>query len=241
MFVIYCHINKVNNKKYIGFTNDIKRRWRRGGSEYKSAVRFYEAIQKNGWDNFEHIVLESDLDENTARQREKYYIALYETNKPDKGYNIDKGGHGGKIYNVHPRNMLGKSQTDFQKENQSQLMNDKSFNPMKNGSCVWGVTHNHPKGMKGKRHTKEHNELLSRKMKEKKINCKSVVVTYPNGTIETYNSTQEAQQIGLSKPVILKIIRSQKPYVIKVINQYTENIKHLDGIKISYLDNTEIT
>ena len=241
MFVIYCHTNKINNKKYIGMTNDLKRRWRREGSEYKSATRFYEAILKYGWLNFDHDILESDLDENTARERERFYIALYETNNPDKGYNTDKGGLGGKIYATHPRNMLGKSRTDFQKENQSRLMCDKSFNPMQNGSCVWGVTHIHPRGMTGKKHSTEHNELISQKMKEKKINCKSVKVSYPDGKIEIYDSTQDAQKIGLSKPFILKIIRSQKPYEIKVINQYTEKVKHLVGITIAYLDNTEIT
>ena len=49
---------------------------------------------------------------------EKYYIELYQSNDKSKGYNIARGGNGGKVYVTHPRNMLGKSQTIFQKENQ---------------------------------------------------------------------------------------------------------------------------
>ena len=136
--------------------------------------------------------------------------------------------------------MLGKNQTIFQKENQRALMSNKKFNPMKNGSCVWDITHPHPKGMEGKHHTAKHNHELSKKMKDKTINYKHVKVIYPDGREETYTSIGEAQVIGVSKPVILKIIRSGKPYKIKVVNQYTNKIKHLEGICIKYVDNTEV-
>jgi hypothetical protein len=112
---------------------------------------------------------------------------------------------------------------------------------MKNGACIWGITHDHPKGMLGKHHTKAHNESISKKLIDKNINCKPVKVIYPDGKVEIYRSTGDAEKIGLTKPVILKIIRSNKPYTIKVINQYTNKIKHLSGIRIEYLDNTEIT
>ncbi|HFM5558661.1 TPA: GIY-YIG nuclease family protein, partial [Enterococcus faecium] len=34
-YIIYKHLNKINGKIYIGVTNDIGRRWRSGGIEYK--------------------------------------------------------------------------------------------------------------------------------------------------------------------------------------------------------------
>lgn len=241
MYCVYLHLNIINNKKYIGVTNDTKRRWRQNGIEYKNSPHFYEAIKKYGFDSFEHIILEDNLTECEAFKREIYYISYYDSTNKSKGYNIAPGGNGGKVYKVHPRNMLGKSQTDYQKENQTKLMLDKSFNPMKNGGCVWGVTHNHPRGMLGKHHSKAHNESISKKLIDKNVNCKPVKVIYPDGKIEIYRSTGDAEKIGLTKPVILKIIRSNKPYTIKVINQYTNKIKHLSGIRIEYLDNTEIT
>ena len=241
MYYVYAHKNLINDKIYIGVTNDIKRRWRQNGVEYKSCKHFYEAIKKYGFDSFEHIVLEDNLTEAQAFEREIYYIGLYRSNNKKYGYNISAGGNGGKVYVDHPRNMLGKSQTIFQKENQARLMNDDTFNPMKNGSCIWGVTHSHPRGMMGKRHSTEHNAKISAKMREKKVNCKSVKVIYPDGFTEVYSSMTDAQKIGLTKPVILKLVRSGKPYEIKVVNQHTDKVKRLVGIRVEYVDNTEIT
>ena len=241
MYCVYKHQNLINGKVYIGVTNDIARRWRQNGIEYKSCKSFYNAILKYGFDSFDHTVLETNLSEKQAFEREIYYIKLFRSDDKRKGYNISPGGNGGKVYKNHPRNMLGKSQTGYQKDNQSRLMKETSFNPMKNGGCVWGITHDHPKGMSGKHHTKEHNERISNKMRELRVNCKPLKIVYPDGREEIYNSTGEAQKIGLTKPILLKIIRSGKPYEIRVINQYTEKIKHLAGIRIEYLDNTEIT
>lgn len=240
MYYIYVHTNNFNGKKYIGMTNNIKRRWRQKGSEYKGCKVFFQAIKKYGFDNFTHEVIEKTENFNKACKLEQYYIALYDTTDNKKGYNTAPGGNGGKVYKKHPRNMLGKHQTKYQKEHQKEFMSDTKNNPMLNGSCKWGVTHEHPRGMKGKHHTEEHNRAISDKMKGK-VNNKPIKVTYPTGEVKVFNRTQDAEVIGLTKPVILKIIRSKKPYKITVKNQYTEKVKHLDGITIAYLEDTEIT
>lgn len=241
MYVVYCHTNLINGKKYIGMTNNVKRRWRSTGAEYKTSKCFYNAILKYGWDNFKHEIIVDKLTEIQAQKLEKYYIKLYTTCDNTKGYNISEGGNGGRVYREHPRNMLGKSQTDYQKEHQREFMLDKNNNPMSNGSCEWGITHEHPRGMKGKNHTPEHNKMISNKMKQKGINCKPVIITFPSGETKTFRSMGEAQIIGLTKPVLLKILRSKKPYEIKTVNQHTEKIKHLIGITVTYLENTEVT
>lgn len=240
MYYVYMHRNKFNNKVYIGVTNDIKRRWRSNGVEYRSSISFYGAILKYGFDAFEHLILQETDDEKQAFELEKRYINEYESNSKKKGYNISAGGNGGKIYKNHPRNMLGKHQTDFQKENQSRLMSDSDFNPMKNGAVKWGVTHKHPRGMMGKHHSEEHNQLVSEKLKGR-VHNKPIRVIFPDGEIKIFQTMKDAEAIGLCKPVILKILRSKKPYEVKVVNQYTERVKHLAGIVIEYLENTEIT
>ena len=53
---------------------------------------FFNAIQKYGWDNFEHIILEEGLTEEEAVEKEKYYIALWHTNDDNYGYNLTAGG-----------------------------------------------------------------------------------------------------------------------------------------------------
>ena len=92
-FYIYCHINKINNKKYIGQTcQKPKKRWNYGRG-YINCPRFYSAIQHYGWDNFEHLILESGLTFEEADIKEKYYISLYQTQNPEKGYNMTSGGN----------------------------------------------------------------------------------------------------------------------------------------------------
>lgn len=84
-YVVYKHTCKMNGKVYIGITNDIKRRWRYNGIEYKphgsenpTGRPFWNAICKYGWDNFTHEIIETELSFEEACEREKYYISLYE-------------------------------------------------------------------------------------------------------------------------------------------------------------------
>jgi len=58
----------------------------------------YNAIQKYGWENVEHILLEEGLTAEMAAEREKYYIALYKTNEKEYGYNLTYGGEGNTRY-----------------------------------------------------------------------------------------------------------------------------------------------
>lgn len=85
---VYKHICKITNKVYIGQTNNISTRWK--PSAYKNCTKFYNAIQKYGWDNFDHIILESNLTLQEANEKEAYYIELY--NSINDGYNLSYGG-----------------------------------------------------------------------------------------------------------------------------------------------------
>ena len=91
-YTVYMHKNKINGKVYIGITCQypIKRRWRQG-SCYKSCKKFYRAIEKYGWDNFEHIILYENLTEKDACNKEIELINKYNCIK--NGYNILKGGN----------------------------------------------------------------------------------------------------------------------------------------------------
>lgn len=93
-FTVYMHINKINNKKYIGITGQTpKERWR-GGNGYYRNKHFYNSIQKYGWDNFEHKIIAENLSKEEAIILEKKLIAYYETSDRSKGYNIGLGGEG---------------------------------------------------------------------------------------------------------------------------------------------------
>lgn len=91
-YCIYKH-TLPNQKVYIGQTCDAKRRWRE--SNYVGNCLFYRAIQKYGWGNIAHEILEDQLTLEQANEREKYYIALYNSTDSNYGYNLRAGGEGG--------------------------------------------------------------------------------------------------------------------------------------------------
>lgn len=62
------------------------------GVNYKSSPHFYQAIQKYGWNNFEHLILANQLTQEQACQIEKNLIKKYSTQNRNFGYNIMEGG-----------------------------------------------------------------------------------------------------------------------------------------------------
>lgn len=92
-YTIYMHKNKINGKVYIGQTSlEPKKRWLNGRG-YTRCTKFYSAIQKYGWNNFEHIILKKDLSLQEANYWEEYYIKLYNSTDSQYGYNIRAGGN----------------------------------------------------------------------------------------------------------------------------------------------------
>lgn len=103
-WVIYCHTNKENNKKYIGLSKNINKRWRNGLGYLNNHHKvFAAAIQKYGgieaWNTaWIHEIIEDKIDSiEKANEREKYWIAYYHTYVGDPnchGYNCTIGGDG---------------------------------------------------------------------------------------------------------------------------------------------------
>lgn len=122
-FTIYMHKNKINNKVYIGQTcQEVERRWK-NGSGYASQPYFYNAIQKYGWDKFDHIILEENLTQEQANEREKYYIELYKATNSDYGYNCLSGGS-----NLTGKNnpMYGKHHSEETRKKMSEIASNRS-------------------------------------------------------------------------------------------------------------------
>ena len=96
-YTIYMHKNKINNKIYIGQTSrSVEERWRKNGYGYRTQPKFYNAILKYGWDNFEHIILETGLSKEEADKKEVYWIAYYDS--MNNGYNLCSGGNKNKVF-----------------------------------------------------------------------------------------------------------------------------------------------
>jgi group I intron endonuclease len=89
---IYVHKNKINGKYYVGQTTqqNIEDRWR-DGKGYKVNQVFKRAIDKYGWENFEHTILpEIFKTQKELNEAEIRYIEEYNSIK--NGYNILPGG-----------------------------------------------------------------------------------------------------------------------------------------------------
>lgn len=91
-FTVYMHINKYNGKRYIGITSKSPtERWNNGHGYYKNK-HFSDAIKKYGWGGFDHLILFSGMDKETACNVEQWLIAEYKTTDKEKGYNLTTGG-----------------------------------------------------------------------------------------------------------------------------------------------------
>lgn len=101
IFYIYKYTNLINNKKYIGQTNNFERRVR----EHKSCSfnpksvnyddKIHQAIRKYGYDNFKIEIIEtindvSDYD--LVNKREQYWIKQEKSLLTQWGYNVLEGG-----------------------------------------------------------------------------------------------------------------------------------------------------
>lgn len=97
-YTIYMHVSP-SNKRYIGITIlKPNKRWN-SGRGYKNNQYFTRAIEKYGWDNFQHIIIAKGLDEETAKWLEIELIRELDLQNPNKGYNITDGGDGHKGVN----------------------------------------------------------------------------------------------------------------------------------------------
>lgn len=100
--IVYGYRNKITNMWYIGQTTNPKdRKYRHkinsqkyidGTLKNKNHHKFYGAIKEYGFDNFEYIILESDVPKDMLLQREHHYGILY--NCLNNGYNDVIGGFG---------------------------------------------------------------------------------------------------------------------------------------------------
>lgn len=141
-YTVYMHKNKINGKVYIGITKQkpVKRRWKQG-SCYKCCKKFYRAIQKYSWNNFEHIILFENLTCENACKKEIELIKEY--NSIENGYNISKGGK------------ANNNELHFTEEHKQKI-----------GFANKGYKN----GMYGKTHTDEVKNIISEKSKKQWLN-----------------------------------------------------------------------
>lgn len=156
MYTVYQHKNKINGKIYIGITmQKPEQRWRYGEG-YKSSPHFYAAIQKYGWDNFEHNILFQNLTKEEACKKEQELIAKFNSINREFGYNSTSGGE-----------IFVMNEETKQKISQAMMGN-------KNGlghPCSEEKKRKISKAQKGRTLTEEHKQKLSEAAKKRHTPC----------------------------------------------------------------------
>ena len=105
-------------KIYIGFTTNFDiRKYNHKQSYFKKDNKFYRAIRKHGWDNFNWKIIYQSLDVNHClKTMESYFIQEYNSYK--NGYNETLGGEG-TIGFKHTKEFKEKKSIFFSKNNPS--------------------------------------------------------------------------------------------------------------------------
>ena len=193
-YCVYCHTNKINGKQYIGITkygNEPEKRWRYGFG-YKNTV-FGIAIEKYGWENFEHVILKNNLTYDEASTLEKYYIKEFHTWLEDpecNGYNTTLGGEGYSNPSPEQKEKMRKISTELWKNDEYRKKNIEGRK-----KYTWTEQHrkNFSNALKGRTLSEEHKKHLSENSGQaKKVICIE--------TGEIFNSCSEAaESMGLSK------------------------------------------
>lgn len=243
-YVVYKITNIINNKIYIGMTGNLETRWSGNGTQYRPHNNdnhrpFWNAINKYGWDNFKKEIIEDKLTFEEAIEGEIFYIAFFDATNREIGYNLSPGGNGGRIYLEHPKGMLGKEQTTYQKENHKKWASNKDNNCMTNGKVVWGETHEHPKGMLGKNHSEEHKAFLRTKTGSKSYSAKKIRAVLPNKEVKTFGCLKDcANHFDLSptSSVIRNLLKTNEPYVCSPkVRRNREKYESLEGLTLEYV------
>lgn len=106
MYIVYCHTNRVNDKRYVGWAivkhgqayhDAMMRRWHTHCCSRREDL-FVRAIRKHGEGAFNHEVLEVMTTRAGIKHAEKLWIIERKScavDHPETGYNMTRGGDGG--------------------------------------------------------------------------------------------------------------------------------------------------
>ena len=203
-WTIYCHI-AIDGRRYVGITsNNPKRRWDCGRG-YKSNLLFYNYIKKYGWNNIKHEILFDNLTEEEAKEKEIYYIKLWNTQNKQYGFNLTAGGDSGNSPNEETRKKMSIARRKRIISEETKLKISNSVRGEKNGFY-------------GKTHTKEAREKISQAQKCRVGYYKGKTLTEEHkrkiGLKSLYRNAKKVRCIETGE-VYLSIGDASKEYNIK--------------------------
>lgn len=147
-FYVYCHVSP-SGKKYVGISLDPEKRWN-GGRGYIKNYRFWRAIKKYGWDNFQHLIIATNLSKDEAVALEIQLVADWRLTDFNYGYNLRNGGDGS--FSEESRNLMSK-----RRMGNTNSLGRKHPDEMKQriSNSLIEYYSTHPSPMLGKKHSPE--------------------------------------------------------------------------------------
>jgi hypothetical protein len=161
-----------SNKVYIGITcKKPEERWRKDGKGYSGNTYFYRAIQKYGWDRFQHQILFEGLSKDEACKKEIEFIKFHHSDDRKYGYNLSSGGESGAsgcIRSEETKEKLSESMKGrtFSEEHKRKL--SEAGRRRKGGPLSEERKRKISEALKGKALSEEHKRKMSEAKKGKK-------------------------------------------------------------------------
>ena len=186
-----------NGKVYIGITSRRpKARWVCGNGYIKNE-HFYRAIQKYGWENIEHIIVEQNLSKKDAAELEIKLIKEYKSNDYKFGYNMSSGGE------------FGGSGVIVSQETRAKLSQKRKGRKMPEY-----VKNKISESLKGHYISEETKKKISQSLKAKNMNGNEKPV-YCSETDKTYRSLSDAGKELNIKPCYISSVCKGKNKTVK--------------------------
>lgn len=216
-YVVYKH-TAPNGKVYIGITcKKPIHRYGKDGKNYIGCPLFWSAIQKYGWNNFNHEILFEGLTKNEAEQKEIELIKQYQSNNEQYGYNLDNGGHACGMHSEITRQKMsashiGKHHSEETKQKMSASNKGKKRTDETKAKCSKAhkgktLSEEHKnkirlsckgKGMYGKHHSEETKARLSiARTGSKNVRAKKVICVETQMIFDT--ATEAGKFYGVSR------------------------------------------
>ncbi len=175
-YYVYIHINKINGKIYVGMSKKTNpnNRWK-NGKGYNYNWHFNSAIEKYGWDNFDHEIFASNLTKDEASNTEKMLIKKLQTTNRDYGYNFAEGGYNNRglkgnlnpFWNKRPEKAIEASVAS----RKGKHLSDKTKEKIRQGNIRAGKNPNSLAALDACRHNKRPSMMGANNHKSTKVQC----------------------------------------------------------------------
>lgn len=148
-FFVYMHRLKEDGRVYIGqsCSSSLGERSGSNGYRYKGCTKFYNAIQRYGWDAFDHIVLADNLTLEEANQLEASYITQYDS--INNGFNIYEGGRN-HLYTVEQRYQISERMKGEKNPNYGKPRSEETKQKIGKANAISQIGNKHSEATKEK-------------------------------------------------------------------------------------------